>query len=129
METIIIEELEVQFRVGVGEAERSSPQRLLISVELALDLTLALEKDDLRWTVDYAAVAERISHLGDRRSWQLIETVAAEVADVLLREFGPEAVTVQVKKFVLPQAKHVAVRLRRAAEVKPVETRFITRKL
>lgn len=129
MDTIIIEELEVAFRVGVSDTERAQPQRLLITIELILDLTLALEKDDLRWTIDYAAVCERVKRLGENRNWRLIETLAAEIVEVLLREFGATTITVEVKKFILPQTRYVAARVTRSAEIKPVETRFLTRTL
>jgi dihydroneopterin aldolase len=43
----------------------------------------------------------------------LIESVAAEVAGTVLREFGGAAVAVEVKKFVLPQAAYVSVRVAR----------------
>jgi len=113
MDTIIIQDLEVFFRVGVPEQERSQPQRLLISIEATHDLTLAVEKDDLRWSIDYAAVSERLKHLADRRSWCLIETLAVEIAEILLREFGAETATVEIKKFVLPQTRFVGVRVTR----------------
>jgi dihydroneopterin aldolase len=39
----------------------------------------------------------------------LIEKLAADLADMILREFKPKTVTVEVKKFVIPEARHVSV--------------------
>ena len=39
--------------------------------------------------------------------------VAVDLAQVLLEEFRPRSVTVEVKKFVIPQARHVSVRVTR----------------
>jgi dihydroneopterin aldolase len=115
MDTINIEDLEVFYCVGVTDEERAQPQRLLLNLQLGLDLTTAAAKDDIRWTVDYAAVCERLRSYGERRTWSLIETVCLEVAELLQREFGAPAVVVEVKKFVVPNTRWVAVRAARPA--------------
>lgn len=118
MDTIIIEELEVFYRVGVPDEERARPQRLLLSVEISHDFTAASKRDDVRATIDYHAVAQHLRSLGEGREWRLIETVGVEIAEWILREFGALGVTVEVRKFILPQTRHVAVRLtRRRAEL------------
>jgi dihydroneopterin aldolase len=113
MDQIIINELEVFMRVGVPEAERAKPQRLLVTVEMDHDFTAAAKNDCLRGTIDYHAVALRLASFGRRRSWKLIETLAADMAETILREYQPKRVTIEIKKFILPQTRHVAVRLTR----------------
>lgn len=113
MDTIIIRDLEVFFRVGVPDAERAEPQRLLVSVEMRRDLRAAAAGDDLVQTIDYFAVSRRIKGLGEGRAWKLIETLAEEIAQVVLTEFGPEQVMVRIKKFILPDTRWVAVELTR----------------
>ena len=46
---------------------------------------------------------------GEGREWKLIEKLAADIADMILAEFKPQSVTVEVKKFPIPQARHVSV--------------------
>lgn len=117
-DTIIIEDLELRLQVGVPEAERALPQRLLVHLELEHDLRAAAETDDLRRTVDYYAVTRRLLDLGHGgRSWKLIETLASDIASLVLQEFKVGAVTVEVRKFILPETRHVAVRLRRTTNV------------
>jgi FolB domain-containing protein len=113
MDKITISDLEVAFRVGVTEAERAQPQRLLLTIEIEHDLTPAASSDVLADTIDYYAVAQRLLRMGDARHWKLIETVAAEVAQILLEEFKAHRATVEVKKFVIPQARWVSFRLTR----------------
>jgi dihydroneopterin aldolase len=115
MDQIIIEDLAVDFRVGVPEAERSRPQRLLLTVVMDHDFSRAAAGDDLSRTIDYYAVTQRLLALGAGRQWSLIETLAVEIAELILREFKPARVTVIVKKFVIPEARHVAVKVERAA--------------
>jgi dihydroneopterin aldolase len=113
MDKIIISDLEVFYRVGVPDAERANPQRLLITVEMTRDVSAAVAADDLTKTIDYHAVTQRLLKFGDGRSWKLIEKLAAEIARMVLAEFAADGVTVEVRKFIIPEARHVAVRLTR----------------
>jgi dihydroneopterin aldolase len=62
-------------------------------------------------TIDYYEVTQRLLKLGETRGWRLIESVATDVADKILSEFHPENVTVEVKKFSVPEARYVSVSL------------------
>ena len=110
MSQISIVDLEVFYRIGVPDAERAQPQRLLLTVEMESDFTTAAKSDSIADTIDYFAVTQRLLKFGDGRSWKLIEKLAVDIADAILAEFRPSSVTVEVKKFVIPQARHVSVR-------------------
>ena len=109
MSKISIVDLEVFYRVGVPDAERARPQRLLLTVEMEFDFSAAAKSDDIADTIDYFAVSQRLLKFGEGREWKLIEKLAAAVADAILTGFKPASVTVEVKKFVIPQARYVAV--------------------
>ena len=109
MSKISIIDLEVFYRVGVPEAERAKPQRLLLTVEMEFDFSAAAGSDDIRDTIDYFAVSQRLLKFGEGRSWKLIEKLAADVADTVLSEFKPQSITIEVKKFPIPQARCVLV--------------------
>lgn len=109
MDKITIRDLEVSYCVGVPDAERAQPQRLLLSVEMNQDLASAAASDDLAATIDYHAVSQRLLHFGGDRSWRLIETLAVDIAQMILADFRPRSVRVEVKKFVLPEARYVSV--------------------
>ncbi len=113
MDTIAIEDLEVWFHVGVPDEERAHAQRLLISVEMDLDFRAAATADDLAKTVNYFEVQQAILRLGDGRQWKLIETLAEDVAALALRNSLVQVVRVEVKKFILTNTRHVAVRIER----------------
>jgi len=115
VDKIIISELEVFYRVGVSDEERSSPQRLLVTVELSHDQHRAASSDDLADTINYFAVAQRLLRLGEGRDWRLIEKLASDIAELVLADFRADAVSVEVRKFIIPEARHVAVRIERAA--------------
>lgn len=109
MSKISIVDLEVFYCVGVTDEERAKPQRLLLNIEIQFDFTVAAVSDRITKTIDYGAVSERLLNFGEARSWKLIEKLAANIADDILHEYKPQGVTVEVKKFVIPQARYVSV--------------------
>jgi FolB domain-containing protein len=115
MDTITIRELEVHYHVGVPDAERARPQRLLLTLEMEHDCSAAAAADDLTRTIDYFAVTRRLIALGEGRSWKLIETLAVEIAGLVLGEFGASRVAVEVRKFIVPETRWVSVRVERPA--------------
>lgn len=115
MDSIRITDLEFFFRVGVPDEERAKPQRLLINLEMQYDLQLAGDTDDLKNTIDYFAVVQRILGLGKGREWKLIEALAEEIATIVLKEFSTDSVVIEVKKFIIPQAQSVSVKIQRPA--------------
>ncbi len=116
MDKIIIKHLEVFFRVGVPDEERAQAQRLLLTVEMEHGFAKAATTDDLRETVDYYAVAQRLLEFGENREWRLIEKLACDAAQMILEEFRCAKVTVAVKKFIIPQAEFVAVEVTRTRD-------------
>ena len=111
MGRISIVDLEVNCCVGVSDEERAKPQRLLFSVVMEYDFSSAAVTDRLTKTIDYFDVSQRLLKLGDGRSWRLIEKLCTEIADLVLNEYPAQSVMVEVKKFSIPQARHVSVGL------------------
>ncbi|HEY4416581.1 MAG TPA: dihydroneopterin aldolase [Verrucomicrobiae bacterium] len=115
MAKISLVDLEVFYRVGVPDEERAHPQRLLLTVEIESDFTAAAKTDSIADTINYFAVTQRLLKFGEGKSWKLIEKLATDIVDLILTEFKPQAVSVEVKKFIIPQAKHVSVKIEKAA--------------
>ena len=113
---IRIVDLEVFSRIGVPEEERREPQRLLVSLEMSVDSVAAAAKsDDLALTVNYYRVAQRVKALATEGERKLIETLAEELAAELLGSFAMKKIVVEIKKFVLPDARYVAVKIERGS--------------
>ena len=111
MPKITIVDLEVFLNVGVTDEERAKPQRLLLTVDMEFDFSSAAISDRITKTIDYFAVAQRLLKYSEGRSWKLIEKLASDVADEVISQFQPQTVMVEVKKFPIPQARHVSVSL------------------
>jgi 7,8-dihydroneopterin aldolase/epimerase/oxygenase len=112
---ISIVDLEVFYRVGVPDVERAQPQRLLLTVEMETDFSHAAKSDGIADTIDYFAVTQRLLKFGDGKSWKLIEKLAADIADIILAEFKPLLVSIEVKKFVIPEARYVTVKIEKSS--------------
>ena len=110
---IIISQLEVMARVGVPPAERDRAQRLTLSLRLEPERGLSGLEDQIGNTIDYAAVCDAVRHEVEGRPRHLIETLAEEVAALLLARYPLSAAEVEVRKYILPATEYVAVRLRR----------------
>ena len=109
MSKITIVDLEVYYRVGVPEEERARAQCLMLTIEMECDFSAAARSDDIADTINYYDVSQRLLKYGEGRSWKLIEKLATDIANTILIEFKPAAVTVEVKKFIIPEARYVSV--------------------
>ena len=114
-DAIRIEELEIFTRVGVPAEERAKPQRLTLSATLVPRVSFTELNDDLARTVDYATVCVSLAEFASGREDRLIETLAEAMARHLLERFELTRVELELRKFILPQTKFVAVRLTREA--------------
>jgi phosphoglycolate phosphatase len=107
---IEVRRLEVETCIGVPEEERATAQRLLVSLEIVPETGFAGLGDEIGRTVDYDAVAQQVKALAGKRPRKLIETLADEIADLVLSDHAAREVRVVVEKFILPDTECVAVR-------------------
>ena len=112
---IHIEQLEVFACVGVPEKERAAPQRLTATITLWPRRQADELHDDLAETVNYSEVCEETKKFVRDHTVKLIETLAGELATHLLQRFALAKITVELRKFVVPDAKYVSVTITRSA--------------
>lgn len=114
MERIItIQGLSVLACVGVPSEEREEAQRLCFDLQFTALLQPETLNDDIVATVDYAEVSQRLEEIVQERPRRLIETLADEITEILLAEFSLCWIELTIRKFILPNAEHVAVTVRR----------------
>lgn len=106
---------------GVFEAERREGQEFVVDVTLFLSTAAAAASDDVADTVHYGEVAERIVELVGGEPLNLIEALAARIADdLLITHEMVRMVAVTVHKPHAPITvpfENVAVTIRRAREL------------
>ena len=112
-DAITIKGLRAITHVGVPDAERSSPQEVAISVKMVPSRHLAGLEDRIEATVDYYEVSKSLLKLAAERPRKLIETLAEDVARMLLADFALAEVGVEIRKFILPETEYVSVQIKR----------------
>lgn len=98
MDQIYIRQLKLKAMIGVYPRERKTPQPVIVDLVLHIDLQVAGRSDQLKDTVDYAALVERVRRAVAKSRCQLIEALAAHIADLCLRVPRIAAVDVTVAK-------------------------------
>lgn len=104
---------EIPSRIGTTPEERSQLQPLLISVKIEWDLKKSGRTDNLKDTLDYAAVAEDIRTAITAREFNLMEAAAEAIATIITSKYQSEFVEVRVEKKVYPNMKGAGVIIRR----------------
>ncbi len=117
LDEIHIEQLEIFTRIGVPEQERTNPQRLTVSISFWPNEKMGDVADNIERTVNYSAVAEETKNFVRDQSLNLIETLADRLAMHLLKTFPIRKVTIEVRKFPLPDAKYVSAKVTHNASV------------
>lgn len=88
MDQVFVSGLEMEAVIGVYDWERTIRQRLVLDLEMAWDIRAAAEQDDLSLTLDYAAVTQRVLEYVSSTHFELIETLAERIAELVLSEFA-----------------------------------------
>ena len=114
---IRIEQLEISARIGVPEEERVTPQRLTINISFWPYQQTRDLADNIHNAVNYSVMADETKSFVRGQSVNLIETLADQVAAHLLKTFPIQKVTVEVRKFALPDAKYVSATVTRSASI------------
>lgn len=96
MDKIYVQDLEVFAYHGVFEEEKQLGQKFLVSMELTLDLRKAALAEDLKQSVHYGELCQKVDALFKEDSYDLIETVAEKTAHVILVQY-PQVKEVKVK--------------------------------
>ena len=92
-----IQGLEVRGFHGATPREREEGQLFLFDVQLVAH-DAGVRSDELADTVDYTGVVTCIREISDDRAFNLIEALAAAVADALLERFEISRARVRVRK-------------------------------
>ena len=107
---LVIRDLELWTRIGVPAEERKAQQRVLVTIELSVDVREAAKTDDVSKSINYQDLVLDLQELatGERKT---IERLAEDCAGLILSRYQPASVTVQVTKFPPLGTREVAVRV------------------
>lgn len=109
-EWIAIHDLELKGRIGVRDSERENPQRLLVCLRFQIERSFAALNDQLERTIDYAGVAAEVEKVVETSGAHLIEKLVSEIGDALMARFPMCRLEIELKKFILSNARYVSVK-------------------
>ena len=98
MDTIFLNEMRVETIVGIWDWERKTKQIVSIDLEMGADIKKAALTDNIEDTLNYKGVSKRIRKFVEDSDFQLVETMAEKIAEIILVEFNVPLVTVRVNK-------------------------------
>ena len=114
MDIVFIRELRADTVIGVYDWERRIRQTVVMDLELASDNRRAAAGDRIEDAIDYAAISQRVLSFIEVSEFQLIETMAEQVANIILDEFAVPWLRVRLAKpGAVSQARDVGVLIER----------------
>lgn len=117
---IFLSSLAVECIVGIWEWERRVKQTVIIDLEMATDIRRAAASDHIEDTIDYKKVSKRLlSFVGDSQ-FNLVETLAERIAQLVVTEFGVSWVKVRLnKQGAIRGARDVGIEIERTTSDYP----------
>lgn len=98
MDIIYLNDLRIDTVIGIYDWERRITQTVSFDLEMATDIRKAAASDSIEDTLDYKSVAKRLIAFVSESKFQLVETLAEEVANIILNEFKVPWVRVRLNK-------------------------------
>ena len=98
MDIIFLHDLRVETVIGIWEWERKIRQTVAIDLEMSADIRKAAGTDSVDDTLNYKLVAKRLQQFVGDSSFQLVETLAENIAAIVLDEFDVAWARVKVNK-------------------------------
>ena len=113
---VFIEGLEIETLIGIYDWERRIRQPLVFDIEMAFDNRIPAATDAIADTLNYKAVSNRIVEYVSQSSFELVETLAERVAQIVITEFGVQRVRLKLSKpGAVRGARAVGVMIERSA--------------
>ena len=116
-DVIFLAGLTVDCIVGIWDWERRVKQKIVLDLEMAADIRRAAASDSIDDTLDYKRVAKRLLGFVGESQYQLVETLAERIAELVVTEFDVTWVRVRLnKQGAIRGARDVGILIERRRE-------------
>ena len=88
MDIVFIRQLEIETVIGIYDWERKIRQVISIDLDMATDIKKASNSDNIEDTLNYKAVAKRLISFVTESEYELVETLAEKICEIVLTEFN-----------------------------------------
>jgi len=93
-----LHDLTIETIIGIYDWERKEKQSIILDLDMGADVANAARTDAIEDTLNYKAVAKRVIEFVGESDFQLVETLAERVAEIVLNEFDVEWLRLRVNK-------------------------------
>jgi len=122
MDIVYIRDLRIDAVIGIYEWEKRIKQQININLEMGWDNSVPAASDDIKHTLNYKACANLVKDLVNRTEYELVETLADKIAELLLKEMKIPWIKVAVgKPMAVTDSKEVGVIIERFQTVSETE--------
>jgi 7,8-dihydroneopterin aldolase/epimerase/oxygenase len=95
---IFVRDLRTETIIGIFDWERKVRQTISFDLEFPGDIRRAARSDRIEDTLNYKSVAKRVLAFVEASEYHLVETLAEQVAQLILKEFAVEWVKLTLNK-------------------------------
>ena len=98
MDKIFVHALKTEAIIGIFDWERQVKQTVIVDIEISADIRKAALSDSIDDTLNYKRVAKRVLAFVEESSFHLVETLAENIAMLVLEDFGSPWVRISLSK-------------------------------
>jgi dihydroneopterin aldolase/2-amino-4-hydroxy-6-hydroxymethyldihydropteridine diphosphokinase len=111
---IVLTGLKISCIIGIFDWERKQKQNVLIDLKIPCDVLKASQKDNIMDAVDYKKIAKITIAFVEKSDFQLVETLAEKLADLLMKTFKLAEIELSVSKpTAIRGSQNVGVKIHR----------------
>ena len=113
---ILIRQLEVDAFIGIHTWEKQQTQPLYFDLDLSFDCSPAAHSDDIKDALDYFKVCRQVTAFVAASNYELIETLAEQVAALVIKQFACKKIKLTLyKPNAIANTQTVGIRIVRKA--------------
>jgi len=98
MDLVYIKNLRIETVIGIYDWEREVKQVVSMDLEMAADISMAAQTDEIEHALNYKLISKRITKFVQEQNFKLIETMAEEVAQIVIGEFSVPWIRLRLSK-------------------------------
>jgi dihydroneopterin aldolase len=98
MDIVYISDLRIETIIGIYDWEREIRQVISIDLKMATDNRKAAATESIEDALNYKAVAKRLIQFVEESEFQLVETLAERIAEIILEEFAVDWLRLKLGK-------------------------------
>lgn len=98
LDIVFIEDLRIDTIIGIYDWEREVKQTVALDIEMAADNRRPASTENIDDALNYKAVAKRLIAFTEDSQFQLVETLAERLVEIIMCEFGVAWVKLKLRK-------------------------------